>query len=285
MQRPRTPTTRPRPTTTANLQPRRRRRSAEEEEADGDGLEGTPISVARRLHRLLRKVRPDRAPTIPVSKLFKADAFPVGEIQDYEGTLTCWLPSTDAEIATLRSLGCRTASTGGASSPACSTGCRQEGLWNKVRHASEVHRQGPTRYAQSFIKPGLSLTEMCEKIEQKNRDFVEESGLQAGIGFPTGCSINHIAAHFTPNTGDTTIIQQGDVMSVDFGTQIEGRIIDCAWTVAFDPKYDKLLEAVKEATNTGIKTAGIDVRLCDVGEAVEEVMEVTRSSWTVKYFQ
>ena len=75
------------------------------------------------------------------------------------------------------------------------------------------------------------------------------------------------------NTGDTTIIQQGDVMSVDFGTQIEGRIIDCAWTVAFDPKYDKLLEAVKEATNTGIKTAGIDVRLCDVGEAVEEVME------------
>ena len=129
------------------------------------------------------------------------------------------------------------------------------------------------RYAQSFIKPGLSLTEMCEKIEQKNRDLVEESGLQAGIGFPTGCSINHIAAHFTPNTGDTTIIQQGDVMSVDFGTQIEGRIIDCAWTVAFDPKYDKLLEAVKEATNTGIKTAGIDVRLCDVGEAVEEVME------------
>ena len=63
------------------------------------------------------------------------------------------------------------------------------------------------------------------------------------------------------------------MMSVDFGTQIEGRIIDCAWTVAFDPKYDKLLEAVKEATNTGIKTAGIDVRLCDVGEAVEEVME------------
>ena len=62
-------------------------------------------------------------------------------------------------------------------------------------------------------------------------------------------------------------------MSVDFGTQIEGRIIDCAWTVAFDPKYDKLLEAVKEATNTGIRTAGIDVRLCDVGEAVEEVME------------
>lgn len=32
-----------------------------------------------------------------------------------------------------------------------------------------------------------------------------------------------------------------------------GRIIDCAFTVTFNPKYDKLLEAVKDATNTGIK--------------------------------
>ena len=28
-------------------------------------------------------------PTIPVSKLFKADAFPVGEVQDYEGGNLC----------------------------------------------------------------------------------------------------------------------------------------------------------------------------------------------------
>ncbi len=34
---------------------------------------------------------------------------------------------------------------------------------------------------------------------------------------------------------------------------ISGRIIDCAFTVTFDPKYDKLLQAVKDATNTGIK--------------------------------
>lgn len=32
-----------------------------------------------------------------------------------------------------------------------------------------------------------------------------------------------------------------------------GRIIDCAFTVTFNPKYDKLLEAVKDATNTGIQ--------------------------------
>ena len=43
--------------------------------------------------------------------------------------------------------------------------------------------------------------------------------------------------------------------------------------MTFDHKYDKLLEAVREATNTGIKAAGIDVRLCDIGEAIQEVME------------
>ena len=59
----------------------------------------------------------------------------------------------------------------------------------------------------------------------------------------------------------------------DFGTQIKGRIIDSAFTVAFNPKFDPLLAAVREATDTGIRAAGIDVRLCDVGEAVQEVME------------
>ena len=62
-------------------------------------------------------------------------------------------------------------------------------------------------------------------------------------------------------------------MKIDFGTQVNGNIIDCAFTVAFYPVFDPLLVAVKEATNTGIKAAGIDVKLCDIGEAIQEVME------------
>jgi len=63
------------------------------------------------------------------------------------------------------------------------------------------------------------------------------------------------------------------VCKIDFGTHIKGRIIDCAFTLTFNNKYDKLLQAVKEATNTGIREAGIDVRLCDIGAAIQEVME------------
>ena len=145
-------------------------------------------------------------------------------------------------------------------------------LYSKLRHASEVHRQ-VRHHAQSFIKPGIKLVDMCERLEEMNRLLVKDSGLERGIGFPTGCSLNHVAAHYTPNVGDDTVLTYDDVMKVDFGTQIDGRIIDCAWTVSFNPKYDNLLEAVKMATDAGIRAAGIDVRLCDIGEAVQEVME------------
>ena len=38
-----------------------------------------------------------------------------------------------------------------------------------------------------------------------------------------------------------------------FYSLFSGRIIDSAFTVSFNPKYDNLLAAVKDATNTGIK--------------------------------
>lgn len=44
-------------------------------------------------------------------------------------------------------------------------------------------------------------------------------------------------------------------MCADFGTHINGHIIDSAFTVAFNPKFNPLLEAVKAATNTGAACA------------------------------
>ncbi len=198
-------------------------------------------------------------PTRTVAELFPDGVFPAGEILEHGKTKYPpadggWQKRTsDAERREQERL-------------------LKPQLYEHVRHAAEVHRQ-VRRYAQSFIKPGIKLTDMCEQLEECNRRLVKENGLQCGIGFPTGCSLNHVAAHYTPNVGDETILQHGDVMKVDFGTQIDGRIIDCAWTVSFDEKYDPLLDAVKEATNTGIKAAGIDMQLGEIGAAIQEVME------------
>lgn len=62
-------------------------------------------------------------------------------------------------------------------------------------------------------------------------------------------------------------------MKIDFGTHVRGLLVDCAFTVSFNPKFDNLLMAVKDATNTGIREAGIDARLNEIGEKIQETME------------
>jgi methionyl aminopeptidase len=62
-------------------------------------------------------------------------------------------------------------------------------------------------------------------------------------------------------------------MKVDIGAQVDGYITDSAFSIAFNPRYDPLLEAVQAATNEGVKQAGIDVRMGDIGAAIQEVME------------
>lgn len=112
------------------------------------------------------------------------------------------------------------------------------------------------------------MTDIVKNIESTLAFIVEKEGLERGQAFPTGCSLNNVAAHYSPNYGDETVLTKNDVCKIDFGVHVKGYLIDSAFTVAFDDKYENLLMAVQDATNTGIKTAGIDVRLCDVGEQI-----------------
>ena len=50
-------------------------------------------------------------------------------------------------------------------------------------------------------------------------------------------------------------MQKGDVLKVDFGVHVKGRIVDSAFTLIWEPTYEKLVEAVKAATNTGIRVS------------------------------
>ena len=153
--------------------------------------------------------------------------------------------------------------------------------YNSIRRAAEVHRQ-VRQHVAANLKPGMSMTSIAEMVEDNVRNLVEVDGTytsrgpgypRSGIGFPTGVSLNHCAAHYTPNAGDTRTLGASDVLKIDFGVQVNGRIVDSAFTVSMDHKYDRLLEAVKDATNTGVREAGIDVRVGDLGAAIQEVME------------
>ncbi|KAH8827176.1 methionine aminopeptidase 2-like protein [Flagelloscypha sp. PMI_526] len=194
-------------------------------------------------------------PTIPLSKLFPSGVYPEGELQPY---------TLDSNTYRITSEEKRELDRLTHSDP--------ETTYESIRKGSEVHRQ-VRQSARKWIRPGMKMIDIANKIEDGVRTLVEENGLDAGIGFPTGLSINHCAAHYTPNPGDTRVLQQGDVIKVDIGVHVKGRITDSAFTLNFEPTYDNLLEAVKAATNTGIRESGIDARLGEIGGAIQETME------------
>ncbi|TBU06915.1 M24 metallopeptidase [Hamiltosporidium magnivora] len=140
-----------------------------------------------------------------------------------------------------------------------------------ARRAAEAHRRN-RQNLQQIIKPGVSLKKIVETVEDNTRILLKGE-MNDGIGFPTGISLNEYAAHFTLNPGDEDIfLTEKDVLKIDFGTHSNGVIMDSAFTVAFDPTYEPLLAASKEATRVGIKNMGVDVRVCDVGAAISEVI-------------
>ena len=51
------------------------------------------------------------------------------------------------------------------------------------------------------------------------------------------------------------VLQSGDVLKVDIGVHVKGRILDSAFTLTFDPAYEQLIEAVKAATDTGVRVS------------------------------
>lgn len=233
---------------------------SEEEPANGaDAGTGAAKKKKKRKPRKKKKKNPTsqtEPPTVKLSQLFPNGSYPKGEEVEYKDDNR--YRTTDEEKRHLDNL--------------------NSDFITDYREAAEIHRQ-VRQYAQKSIKPGQTLTEIAEGIENSVRALTGHDGIAegdpmvAGMGFPCGLSLNHCAAHYTPNAGNKMVLQQADVMKVDFGVHVNGRIVDSAFTMSFEDKYDNLLAAVKAATNAGIKEAGIDARVGEIGAIIQETME------------
>ena len=243
--------------------------SNDDEEADLDdngaaGNGGDDAAAKKKKKRKPRKKKKKAGvakgqtspPTVKIADLFPEGNFPIGEEVEYRNDNA--YRTTSEEKRALDRANCQ--------------------FLAEYREAAEVHRQ-VRKYARSIIKPGMGLTEIAEAIENGTRHLTGHMGLEegdnieGGVAFPTGLSINNCAAHYSPNAGNKMTVKQEDVMKVDFGVHVNGYIVDSAFTVAFDPQYDNLLAAVKDATNTGVRLAGIDARMSEIGEGIQEAME------------
>ncbi|PAV22041.1 peptidase M24A methionine aminopeptidase [Pyrrhoderma noxium] len=208
----------------------------EADDLDEDGVAGTtgePKKKKKKKKSKKKKSEQTEPPRVGLSKLFPDGIYPEGEIQEYRDDNN-WRTTSEEKRYNERMI---------MEDP--------EETYQSIRRAAEVHRQ-VRRYARKVIKPGMSMIDIVETIEDGTRALVEENGFESGIGFPTG---------------------NGDVLKVDFGVHVKGRIVDSAFTLTWEPTYDNLLAAVKAATDTGIREAGIDARLGEIGAAIQETME------------
>jgi methionyl aminopeptidase len=142
-----------------------------------------------------------------------------------------------------------------------------------LEHAATIHKE-VRRFLQPYLRPGIKLVDIAKLIELKTAELSNQSkSINKGIGFPVGLSVNECAAHWHPSTNDNSILNKDDIIKIDFGTEANSWIIDSAFTVCFNPKFDILMQAVRDATETGIKNIGIDVDIGEWGKEIQEVME------------
>ena len=130
------------------------------------------------------------------------------------------------------------------------------------------------------IKPGISTRELDEIAETFIRDNGGEPLFKnfpnpLGKPFPASIctSVNDVVVHGIPGT---TVLREGDIISVDCGVKIGGYCGDACYTFAVGTISDdarRLMNATKEALYAGIAAATTGHRLGDISHAVQQCAE------------
>jgi methionyl aminopeptidase len=119
-------------------------------------------------------------------------------------------------------------------------------------------------FAKLFIKKGLSLLEIAEKIEAK---IIELGGKPA---FPVNLSINEIAAHSTPSFNDTSTAF--GILKVDLGVHIDGYVADTAFSLDLENSEEnkKLIEAAERALKKATDLISLGIEIRNIGGTIEK---------------
>ena len=131
-----------------------------------------------------------------------------------------------------------------------------------------------------LIKPGVTTRQLDRVAEEFIRDHGATPTFKGfsnpyGGPFPaTLCtSVNEQVVHGIPND---IPLKEGDIVSVDCGTYMNGFCGDSAYTFCVgevDEEVKKLLRTTKEALYKGIEQAVHGKRLGDIGYAIQEHCE------------
>ena len=128
-----------------------------------------------------------------------------------------------------------------------------------------------------MIKPGVTTAQMNSVAEEYIRDH---GAVPTFLGFPNPyggpfpasicTSVNDVVVHGVPND---TPLEEGDIVSVDCGTLLNGFNGDSCYTFCVGEVADEvkaLLQRTKEALYKGIEATLPGKRIGDIGASVQE---------------
>ncbi|HUV56242.1 MAG TPA: type I methionyl aminopeptidase [Dehalococcoidales bacterium] len=125
------------------------------------------------------------------------------------------------------------------------------------------------------IKPGMKTKELDIITAREVERLGAKPSFKGYRGFPANLcvSVNDEIVHGIPGE---RVLNEGDIVSLDFGAIFGGFHGDAAVTVGvgkIKPKAKKLMEATKGALEAGINAARPGARLGDVSAAIQDYAE------------
>ena len=150
---------------------------------------------------------------------------------------------------------------------------------NEIKKSNQIIARLYRDILPKYIKPGISTYEIDKIVD----DYIRSQGaIPACIGVPgpygafpaaTCISVNEEVVHGVPNG---RILQEGDIVSIDTVTNLNGYFGDSAITFPvgeIDEESKKLLEVTEKSRTIGIEMAVVGNRLGDIGHAIQQYVE------------
>jgi methionyl aminopeptidase len=127
-----------------------------------------------------------------------------------------------------------------------------------------------------MVAPGVSTLDLDRIAERRAAEHGARPAFKGYRGYPASlcASINEEVVHGIPSAGRK--LNEGDIVSLDYGVELDGYFGDAAVTVPVGKvrsELDTLMRVTRESLDRAIEKARAGNRLSDVGAAVQEWVE------------
>ncbi len=129
---------------------------------------------------------------------------------------------------------------------------------------------------ETMAKPGVTTEDMDKAASELTKKRGGKPAFKGYLGYPKClcASVNDEVVHGIPSK--SRVLEEGDIIGIDYGVIYEGFVGDSARTVAIgkpSERAEKLMRATKESLHKGIEAAVVGNRICDIGKAVQDHVE------------